>query len=104
MRYTQKRRTTTSKEIGLSKPILQRLATRGNRCRRIVALEEVAGSSPVGHPFICREKLAKCSALALSPGLLTVFIYESKSPNLLIASFWTSTPWPKTSVPLAPLD
>ncbi len=34
----------------LDTPILQRTATRGNRCRRIVALEKVAGSSPVGHP------------------------------------------------------
>ena len=46
----QKRRATASKEMCLSKPILQRTATPGNRHRRIVALEEVAGSSPVGHP------------------------------------------------------
>jgi hypothetical protein len=38
----------------LSKLILQLMATLGNGCRRIVALEEVAGSSPVGHPMICR--------------------------------------------------
>jgi hypothetical protein len=30
--------------------ILQRTATPRNRCRRIVALGKVAGSSPVGHP------------------------------------------------------
>jgi hypothetical protein len=41
---------TTSKEIGVDMPILQRTATLGNRYRRIVALEEVVGSSPVGHP------------------------------------------------------
>jgi hypothetical protein len=41
---------TTSKEIGVDKPILQRTATLGNRYRRIVALEEVADSSPVGQP------------------------------------------------------
>ena len=29
-------------------------ATPRNRCRRIVALGKVAGSSPVGHPFVCR--------------------------------------------------
>ncbi len=49
----QKRWATTSKEIGLSKPILQRTATPRNRCRRIVA-PKVAGSIPVGHPFIYR--------------------------------------------------
>jgi hypothetical protein len=41
-----------SKEIGL-KPILQRMATHYNRCRRIVA-PEGAGSSPVGHPSTFR--------------------------------------------------
>jgi len=45
----QKRRAIPSKEIGLSKPILQHLATSGNRCPRIVA-PKVAGSIPVGHP------------------------------------------------------
>ena len=30
--------------------MLQHAATSGNSCRRIVALEKVAGSSPVGHP------------------------------------------------------
>jgi hypothetical protein len=38
-----------SKEISLYKPILQRMATSRNKCRRIVALEKGAGSSPVGH-------------------------------------------------------
>ena len=38
------------KKIGLDKPIVQRRATRRNGGRRIVALEEVAGSNPVGHP------------------------------------------------------
>ena len=37
-------------QIGLDKAILQLVATSGNRCRRIVALEKVAGSSPVGYP------------------------------------------------------
>jgi hypothetical protein len=46
----QKRWATVSKVIGLDKPIMQRTATRGNTSRRIVALEEVAGSIPVGHP------------------------------------------------------
>jgi hypothetical protein len=41
---------TASNAIGLSKPILQRTATRGNTSRRIVA-PKVAGSSPVGHPL-----------------------------------------------------
>ena len=45
----QKHRATASKEIGLSKPILQRMAMPRNRSRRIVA-PEGAGSSPVGHP------------------------------------------------------
>src|SRR5919107_749844 len=36
-------------QIGLDKAILQLVATPGNRCRRIVALEKVAGSSPDGH-------------------------------------------------------
>ena len=45
----QQPRATTSKETGLDKRFLQRTATRGNRCRRIVALEKVAGTSPVGH-------------------------------------------------------
>src|SRR5215207_6796530 len=40
---------TTSTEVGLSKPILQRTATPGNRFRRIVA-PKVAGSSSVGYP------------------------------------------------------
>jgi hypothetical protein len=40
-----------SKEIGLDKLILQHTAMPGNRCRRIVAQEKVAGSSPVGHPL-----------------------------------------------------
>src|SRR5215213_3532110 len=46
----QKHWATTSKEIGLSKPILQHPATPRNRGRRIVAQEKVAGSSPVGRP------------------------------------------------------
>jgi hypothetical protein len=46
-----------SKKFGLDKPILQHPATYGNRCRRIVALEKVAGSSPVGHPTICRQNV-----------------------------------------------
>ncbi len=45
-----------SKEIGLSKPILQRTATRGNERRRIVAPKD-AGSSPVGHPLVCRKNV-----------------------------------------------
>jgi hypothetical protein len=45
---------TSSSEIGLSKLILQRTATLRNRVRRIVALEEVAGSIPVGHPLVFR--------------------------------------------------
>jgi hypothetical protein len=47
----QKRWATTSNEIGLDKPILQHSATPRNRHRQIVALEDVAGSSPVGHPL-----------------------------------------------------
>jgi hypothetical protein len=46
-----KRRATASKAMGLDTPILQPVATPGNRCRRIVALEKGAGSSPVGHPL-----------------------------------------------------
>src|SRR5215216_345886 len=46
----QKQWATVSKEIGLDKPIVQRSATLGNRCRRIVA-PKGAGSSPVGHPL-----------------------------------------------------
>jgi hypothetical protein len=46
-------RATTSEEMGLDKPILQPQATPRNRCRRIVA-PKVAGSSPVGHPVVCR--------------------------------------------------
>ena len=38
----------------LSKRILQHTATPSNSYRRIVALEKVAGSSPIGHPPICR--------------------------------------------------
>jgi hypothetical protein len=47
----QKRRATTSKEISVDKPILQRIATPENELYRTVALEKGAGSSPVGHPF-----------------------------------------------------
>jgi hypothetical protein len=69
----QKPLATTSKKNGLSKRILQHRATRGNRSRRIVALEEVAGSSPVGHPPVsCIGKAnpknrdtARCSLEAL---------------------------------------
>jgi hypothetical protein len=50
----QKHQATASKGIGLPKPILQRTATSGNRVRRIVALEKVAGSIPVGHPPVFR--------------------------------------------------
>jgi hypothetical protein len=39
-----------SKEISLDKPILQRMATRRNTCRRIVA-PKVAGSSPSVTPY-----------------------------------------------------
>jgi hypothetical protein len=49
-RCTQKCWEISSKENALPKPILQRTATPGNGCRRTVALEEVACSSPVGHP------------------------------------------------------
>jgi hypothetical protein len=52
-RNTQKERATASKEIGLSKPILQRTATSRTKCRRIVA-PKGAGSIPVGQPLICR--------------------------------------------------
>jgi hypothetical protein len=55
----QKRWATASKENGLSKLILQHSATPGNRSQRIVALEKVAGSSPVGHPLFCREIAAR---------------------------------------------
>ena len=48
---TQEQRATASKEIRVSKPILHRTTTRRNGCRRIVALEKVAGLSPVGHPL-----------------------------------------------------
>jgi hypothetical protein len=65
----QKRLATTSKEIALSKPILQQLATWGNRVRRIVALEKVAGSSPVGHPL--ENSLDKLNALPRSIGAAT---------------------------------
>src|SRR5215203_4852240 len=41
----QQRRATASKQTGLDKPILQRSATRGNRCRRIVAPGD-AGLNP----------------------------------------------------------
>ena len=37
-------------QIGLDKAILQLVATSGNRCRRIVTLEKVAGANPVGYP------------------------------------------------------
>jgi hypothetical protein len=50
----QKRWATTSKEIGVDKPILQHAATPGNGGRRIVAQEKDAGSIPVGHPLIGR--------------------------------------------------
>jgi hypothetical protein len=50
----RKRQATSSKEIRLSKPILQHPATSRNKSRRIVALEEVAGSIPVGHPPLYR--------------------------------------------------
>ena len=50
----QKHWATASKENGLDKRFLQRTATPGNRTWRIVALEKVAGSSPVGHPIILR--------------------------------------------------
>src|SRR5215204_552389 len=43
---------TASKQFAIDKPILQRTATRGDVCRRIVA-PKGAGSSPVGHP--CRR-------------------------------------------------
>jgi hypothetical protein len=49
-----------SKQIGLSKLILQHRATRGNRCRRIGALEKVAGSIPVGHPPKFRIQQLAC--------------------------------------------
>src|SRR5829696_10126645 len=54
----QKHWATISKEIGLDKRILQHMATPGNRCRRIVAQEKVAGSSPVGHPPFCLTTMA----------------------------------------------
>ena len=53
-RNTQRQQATASKEIGLDKPILQRVATCRNACRRIVA-PKGAGSSPVGHPSVCRK-------------------------------------------------
>jgi hypothetical protein len=54
----QKQGAMISKENGLSKRILQRWATSRNRSWRIVALEKVAGSIPVGHPTICRQSAA----------------------------------------------
>ena len=51
----QKHRATTSKEIGLSKPILQRMAMPRNRWR-IVAPKSV-GSSPVGNYLTGDEDL-----------------------------------------------
>jgi hypothetical protein len=50
-----------SKETGLNKPILQHRVTYGNRCQRIVALEKVAGSSPVGHPLthVCTQRISE---------------------------------------------
>jgi hypothetical protein len=50
----QKRWATVSKGNRLSKPSLQLRASLSNRVRRIVVLEKVAGSSPVGHPLIYR--------------------------------------------------
>jgi hypothetical protein len=41
----------TDARFGLYMRTLPRQATRRNVCRRIVALEKVAGSSPVGHPL-----------------------------------------------------
>jgi hypothetical protein len=65
---------TTSKEIGVDMPILQCTATLGNRYRRIVALEEVAGSSPVGHPpwnvQVCRCTGRKGGTLGVVHGFL----------------------------------
>jgi hypothetical protein len=52
----QQPRATVSKETGLNKPILQHRVTYGKRCQRIVALEKVAGSSPVGHPLRFRPQ------------------------------------------------
>ena len=52
----QKHRATTSKEIGLSKPILQRMAMPRNRWRRIVA-PKIVGSSPVGNYLTGDEDL-----------------------------------------------
>ena len=54
-----------SKLIGLSMPILQRIATPRNTCRRIVA-PQGAGSSPVGHPPII-SKNTKPGARAMPP-------------------------------------
>src|SRR5215218_3457895 len=56
---------TASKRIGLDKLILQHTATRGNRCRRIVA-PEGAGSSPVGHPNSCRHIAVRAIGISLS--------------------------------------
>src|SRR5919107_602934 len=56
-------------QIGLDKAILQLVATSGNRCRRIVTLEKVAGSSPVGHPpRKARRRRAQRSQI-VSPGI-----------------------------------
>jgi len=60
----QKRRATTSKENSLSKPIVQRTATPRNRSRWIVALEKVAGSSPFGHPLVCRGNSLRMMGLS----------------------------------------
>ena len=45
----QKLRAPVSKENGLCKLVLQRMAKPENSGRRIGVLEKVAGSSPVGH-------------------------------------------------------
>jgi hypothetical protein len=50
----QKRWATVSKEIGLSKPVMQQAANLGYKIRRIVA-PKVAGLNPVGHPPVFRK-------------------------------------------------
>src|SRR5829696_9193349 len=79
----QKHLATTSKEIGLDKRFLQPAATLRNRCRRIVA-PKGAGSSPVGHPSVCRKN-ARPSQRA-EPRLLQSYSNPSTQSLVSIAS------------------
>src|SRR5829696_10373336 len=64
--------------------ITGRSRTGGNRRHRIVAQEEVAGSSPVGHPPFWREqKIAGTIASALLLGLIHRSACNRDSPKFV---------------------